>query len=450
MGALLFSLENYIALGMNAMPSTTCTEKLCTWNKPASLKVTPKPISEVQMRKIEYGKTISVMTNKTRENYDCRIPEHREVSRPHLKELYQKMSQCNQSCSWVKFYDEDHIVNENAKKLSQHGQSSVPNDVPDVTVKEKNTTEQIITLMRVNNVESTFGEQPSYSDDTDIESQIFKDTCVTYYSSITPMSEDEVTRIEQKTREQANCAEWMKERKGRITASIVGEICKQRKSTPPDAVIRRIFQYGQNAAMQKPKACQHGQKYESTACEVYTAMMKGKCCDIIVEKRGLVVDKHNPWFGVSIDGIVIDSCDRTVLGIVEIKCPYVNAEKLPDVKSIQVLAEKRPGFFLKFSEGRYTLDKNHNYYYQVQAQMGVLKVKWCDFVVCLIAEIGEGGDVHVERIHFNHKVYDEICTKAKEFYINAVIPERLTERVKRGKPLYPGSTTYVYKKKIPT
>ncbi|XP_070559916.1 uncharacterized protein [Ptychodera flava] len=145
MGALLFSLENYIALGMIAMPSTTCTEKLCTWKKPASLKVTPKPISEVQMLKIEYGKTISVMTNKTRENYDCRIPEHREVSRPHLKELYQKMSQCNQSCSWVKFYDEDHIVNENAKKLSQHGQSSVPNDVPDVTVKEKNTTEQIIT-----------------------------------------------------------------------------------------------------------------------------------------------------------------------------------------------------------------------------------------------------------------------------------------------------------------
>ena len=59
------------------------------------------------------------------------------------------------------------------------------------------------------------------------------------------------------------------------------------------------------------------------------------------------------------------------------------------VYSIQVLAEKSPGFFLKFSDGRYTLDRNRNYYYQVQAQMDVLKVEWCEFVVCPIAKTGE-------------------------------------------------------------
>ena len=101
--------------------------------------------------------------------------------------------------------------------------------------------------------------------------------------------------------------------------------------TRKDAVMRKLFQYGQSTATQKPKACQHGQKYKSTACEVYTAMMKGKYRDIIVEKRGLDVDKGNPWFGVSIDGIVIDSRNHTVLGIVEIKCPYVHAEKLSGV-----------------------------------------------------------------------------------------------------------------------
>ena len=69
-------------------------------------------------------------------------------------------------------------------------------------------------VLCVTNAESTKGEQPSYSDDTNIESQIFK-YCITFYSGNTPVSEDEVTSIEQKTREQANCAEWMKARKGK-------------------------------------------------------------------------------------------------------------------------------------------------------------------------------------------------------------------------------------------
>ena len=71
-------------------------------------------------------------------------------------------------------------------------------------------------VLCVTNAESTKGEHPSYSDDTNIESQIFK-YCITgtFYSGITPVSEDEVTSIEQKTREQANCAEWMKARKGK-------------------------------------------------------------------------------------------------------------------------------------------------------------------------------------------------------------------------------------------
>ena len=40
------------------------------------------------------------------------------LSKHDLKELYQKMSQCNRSCSWVKYYDEEiDKVNQSVKKV---------------------------------------------------------------------------------------------------------------------------------------------------------------------------------------------------------------------------------------------------------------------------------------------------------------------------------------------
>ena len=49
---------------------------------------------------------------------------------------------------------------------------------------------------------------------------------------------------------------------------------------------------------------------------------------------------------------------------------------------------------LSFDKDKTTihLKKNHNYYYQVQGQIAVLNMPWCDFVVWTTQ------DMHIERI----------------------------------------------------
>ena len=38
-------------------------------------------------------------------------------------------------------------------------------------------------------------------------------------------------------------------------------------------------------------------------------------------------------------------------------------------------------FFLEQADGRFTLKEEHAYYYQVQAQIRICSVNYCDFVV---------------------------------------------------------------------
>ncbi|XP_070545952.1 uncharacterized protein [Ptychodera flava] len=430
LGALLFALEDFVSKGLNILPvDKTCTDVLCMWNKPSSLKVKPRPITEIDMRKIEYGKKITNRPKKNADSYDCRTASHRLVNKDDLQTLYQTMSKVNSSSCWVKFYDEDNILKQNDKVVSSSecgntGTSSVEvegeiEEQPSVSLQDENTK--------------------TYDDSFNLEGSEFREVCQKHFDGIGPLTTEEVSRIELKTRNQSESLEWMKQRKGRITASIVGEICKRRKTIPPDALLKRILQYGPQMTN---KACQHGQQHESSARDVYVATMKAQGYDVSVEKRGLILNSEHPWFGASIDGIVIDKkgCE---LGIIEIKCPYVENEKMPGISTIEDLAKQRRGFCLSFSGNTLELDPKHNYFYQVQTQMGILGMKWCDFVVCLIAEGAK--DVFIQRIYFDNEMFSGIFSQAFTFYKNAVIPEILTERVRRGKQLFPDSKTYIYR-----
>ena len=49
--------------------------------------------------------------------------------------------------------------------------------------------------------------------------------------------------LRKKTRGQSSNSEWFKDRNGRLTASKFGEISNRRVATPPDRVVRDLFQY---------------------------------------------------------------------------------------------------------------------------------------------------------------------------------------------------------------
>ena len=93
--------------------------------------------------------------------------------------------------------------------------------------------------------------------------------------------------------------------------------------------------------------------------------------------------------GASSDGIV--SCAFCGKCTLEIKCPYCHrGESIASAAS-----DSR--FCLQASLGG-TLHLNHSsYFYQVQAQMFVCDLNYCDFCVYTLAD----GDalLHIERIH---------------------------------------------------
>ncbi len=69
------------------------------------------------------------------------------------------------------------------------------------------------------------------------------------------------------------------------------------------------------------------------------------------------------------------------------------------------------------------LKLNHRYYSQVQFQMFVLNVQYCDFVIC--TDINK----HRQRIFFDKSFSQNQVSKSESFFFNHVLPEILTSKM---------------------
>ena len=76
---------------------------------------------------------------------------------------------------------------------------------------------------------------------------------------------------------------------------------------------------------------------------------------------------------------------------------------------------------MKETDGKLQLDSDHMYYYQIQTQLFVCDVEYCDFCVCTFAD-GE-STVHIERIHKNHQFWTNCVEMAKCFFRTCLLPE---------------------------
>lgn len=74
-------------------------------------------------------------------------------------------------------------------------------------------------------------------------------------------------------------------------------------------------------------------------------------------------------------------------------------------------------------DGSIHLKKTHNYYYQVQGQMAVVDLRWCDFVVWTL------DDIFVERINFDEAFWKNQCyPQLHSFYCGIMLPELIFPR----------------------
>ena len=160
-----------------------------------------------------------------------------------------------------------------------------------------------------------------------------------------------------------------------------------------------------------------GIKHEPAAKRKYQIVTGRKSADC-----GLFVNPKFPYLGSSPDGLVGDD------GVLEVKCPASQAWR----NSTPSDCCDDPNFYCALNEkGDPTLKKTHKYYYQFQGQMAISSRKWCDFVVWTLKGI------NIERIEFDEDFWNEIAVKLDKFYLQAVLPELFSSRVKRGLSLFP-------------
>ena len=125
----------------------------------------------------------------------------------------------------------------------------------------------------------------------------------------------------------------------------------------------------------------------------------------------------NPQYshlGVSPDGITeCRCCGKRVL---EVKCPY----RCKDL-TIKELSKDTSFCLESLSDDTFSLQLDHNYYYQVQLQMKICEVNICHFVVWSPKELV------ILEVEYNFNFLETALTKAYDFFKFGVMPELVSK-----------------------
>ena len=106
-------------------------------------------------------------------------------------------------------------------------------------------------------------------------------------------------------------------------------------------------------------------------------------------------------------------------GVLEVKILYtIDSVNVTNIHPCQLASN--PKCYLEMVERKVQLKRNHNYYYQVQGELAILDVPWCDFVVWTKAGI------FIERITLDKHLWNKVLlSKLSHFYVEHVVPEIL-------------------------
>ena len=221
----------------------------------------------------------------------------------------------------------------------------------------------------------------------------------------------ESRQIQKLTVRQSLEPEWMVQRSMRLTASNFGKVVK-RKRPPTEPFLRDIFV---PKDLSKVSSIRHGRQQELIARSLYSRKMQKKCKQFIVYDAGLVVNPSFPYLGASPDGKVYDPTEKDPFGLLEMKNPYTWRN------STMEEACQDPNFFLHMVDSKPKLkeDDKSGYYAQVQGQLAVTGLPWCDFVV----HLSGSHNLNVERIYFNQRYWEEnLFPKLTKFYFDHALP----------------------------
>ena len=201
--------------------------------------------------------------------------------------------------------------------------------------------------------------------------------------------------IEGETRGQKDNAKWFDMRKNRISSSNFGRVCKRKDNISQEKLVSELVN---GKDISHIPAVKYGIDNESNAVSIYANYMQ----PLQILDCGVVISPKMPWLCSSPDRKVIDR--DFGFGLMEIKCPYTLRNLRPED------ACRDPSFYCEIVEGKPRLKHKHDYYYQIQGQLGICGLAWCDFVVFF-----QKGII-IERIKFDNEFWNKMIAQLTVFY----------------------------------
>ena len=228
------------------------------------------------------------------------------------------------------------------------------------------------------------------------------------------LDNDIVADIEKSTRKQADSKLWLALHNGRITSSRFGEIICRKDTTDPSVLVKSLMGY--KGKIVCTAAMKWGKNNEDRARQMYIKDRADSGEIMSVRETGLTLCPSMPYLGASADDfITCHSVDTCCCGVLEIKCPYSIHGNYVMELSPQEIAEKYGDKFClaKGSDNQLHLKTSHPYYAQIQGEMAIINVEWCDFVVF------SGDKIFIDRIWFDLDYWSELLLpKLQTFYVH--------------------------------
>ena len=170
------------------------------------------------------------------------------------------------------------------------------------------------------------------------------------------------------------CSLWQQLRRCRLTASNFGLVAKRRE----------MFEKLVESILYKPPpssaaAIEWGTSYEDKARDTYINEKQTQHGDSYqVSQTGIFINTEQPWLAATPDGVVHDPSESASChnGLLEIKCPYSARHK-----SLTDACKELNRFCCTILNDKVTLKTTHNYYYQIQGQLAITQLPWCDLYI---------------------------------------------------------------------
>lgn len=220
---------------------------------------------------------------------------------------------------------------------------------------------------------------------------------------------DQANKLQNETKQQADCPKWFQLKYSRLTASNFGKICKKMscKKNKPELVARDLL-HPKPPTDFKKKMFTWGKENESVAIQIYKGLAERR--HVRVHECGLYISPEEPILAATPDRVCYDSTDVSSWGVIEVKCPYSARDKS------LTEAAKSEKFMSRLHDGALKLKHDHEYYYQVQGQMAITGAQWCDFVIYTKAGIA------IERIPFDPQFWVLAACRLHDFFYSYFLP----------------------------